>query len=216
MQSKLFARLSLLFISLIAFAGCDSGSETPPEFENPGFQKGEDWYEAADYVWTDIQSGTQLQGQWSGTKILAKDSVARVNPAYELAVSIKLTVAHTLYVLEEEHWFVDAVNKLDKTNGNIDRDSTQIDLRDNLRLSPTGSALFPTYPNDIMLIGDDPDLAWFSTIEMCLFRKEQWTLADEMLPSWVSDYSMKISEDGTKLLFQYADDIPFVVGKTVH
>lgn len=214
MTIKRLSSYFLLFLTLVSFTSCDDHSVTPPEFENTGFQKGEDWYDAADYTWVDIQSSDQLQGNWSGTKFLKKDSVWQVHPAYELAVTLQFKGVGNIYVIEEEHWFVDAVNQLNKGKSEEYRDTTWLDLRQKLSLSPTGSSIFPAYPNTFTLPSED-SFNWqrFLDIEMCLFSKDQRTLYQELLPDWVAEYSMKINDDGTKLLIQYSEQTLFVVGK---
>ena len=214
MQKKHLCLNFLFLLTMAFFTNCDDNSVTPPEFENTGFQKGEDWYDAADYTWVDIQSSAQLQGNWSGTKILQKDSVWQVHPAYELAVTLQFKGVNSLYVIEEKHWFVDAVNQLNQGKKEEYRDTTWLDLRKKLSLSSTGSSIFPTYPDAFTLPSED-SFNWqrFLDIEMCLFSKDQRTLNPEWLPDWVMEYSMKINDDGTKLLIQYSDHIQFVVGK---
>jgi hypothetical protein len=52
-----------------------------------------------------------------------------------------------------------------------------------------------------------------ATVPGVRWEKEYWVDAAAIYPSFVKQLATKVSDDGSKLLFQCTDDIQFVIGK---
>lgn len=162
-------------------------------------------YEASDYHWNELTSPSQLVGIWYGSKIVAKAAVPNLCPAFDLLVRLKLvyvTASSNLFTIDEDQYYTDATSK----------GANWESLKSALAGTATGARINTAYP----LLSDTDRTAFYgdaASTPGIRWEKEYWVQAAGMFPPFVSLLSVKVSDDGTKLLLQYSDDLQFVIGK---
>lgn len=204
-----------LFMLLLSLVGCSVNSTTTTtttygtiEYRDLPY----DIYSYDDYYWNDVISEDQIEGVWHGSMVV---DVMPENgfSGYDMIVTLTFEESniYDLYILTEEHDFYNAV----VANG--DDCESLIDYYYGLE---TGSLFNPYYDIDPsaghnnnfeMYCYEDIELGGYAVFEeVYVYNKNAEAAVGNYI---IKPYILGISEDETKLLLQYSDDVNIVLGR---